>query len=444
MQSEDLLSPAAGSLPPARRFQVVERWWMLGILLSLYILSQLDRMIISMLVHPIQEDLHLSDFQISLILGPAFGVFYAIFGLPLAWTADRYPRRILVSIGVAFWSLATSASGLASSFWQLFAARSCVGVGEASLTPAAYSLIADKFPPNRLATALAIYGMGPKLGQAAGYSIGALAIGFAASLGQISLPFVGDVKTWHITFFIVGAPGALMALLLYTFSEPKRGAMSVPRRYSDAGLKTFVVENRKLMTALLLGFGSITLISGAIDWTPTYLQRRFGIEATSYGPALGLVSVCAAGTVLLKGVAIDWLYARGVKDAHLRFYTWLLVPAGCVTALAYFAPSPLVFYVGYGLIQAAALGHTLYMSSVIQLIAPTRVRAQLSALFLFMVTIGTSLGPLAVAGLTDFVFLDPAKIGWSLAIVCTVAVSMALISLRVALRLIRPLIIDEG
>jgi MFS family permease len=139
----------------------IEPWWMVLVLLFIYMISILDRLVINMLVVPIQADMGFSDVQMSLLLGPAFALCNGLFGLPLGWAADRYSRRWVVFGGLVFWSLSTMAAGLTRSFTSLFGARMGVGIGEAALMPAAYSLIADKFPVKRMTTAMSIFGMGP-------------------------------------------------------------------------------------------------------------------------------------------------------------------------------------------------------------------------------------------------------------------------------------------
>ena len=198
-------------------------WWMVGVLFFLYMLSILDRIVITMLVTPIKQDLLLSDFQMSVILGPAFAIFYALFGLPLGWAADRYPRRWVVFLGVTLWSLMTMMSGLARSFGALLVARIGVGVGEAALGPSAYSLLADEFPRERLTTAISVYQMAAKFGTAAAFAVGGIAIAFATHLVAMDIPFVRDAKPWQLVFLMLGLPGLLAGLLAFTFSDPVGG-----------------------------------------------------------------------------------------------------------------------------------------------------------------------------------------------------------------------------
>lgn len=417
---------------------------MLGVLLALYIISILDRLVLVMLVEPIKADLGFSDFQMSLLLGPAFGLFYAIFGFPLAWASDRYSRRTIVSIGVGLWSIATMLCGAAASFVGLFAARMAVGVGEAALSPAAYSLIADKFPRRQLTRALAVFTLGPRLGAAAAYSVGALIIAFSTKIGVVDLPLLGETKPWQLTFLMVGAPGLLMALLLFTFREPPRGAQRPPLASDATSLVAFVKGNKLLVALMLIGFCAVSVASGADNWIPSFITRRYGWTPVQYGPAMSIISLAAAASILAKGTIVDWLYARGMRDAHIRFYTWVLGPAAALSAVVFFLPHALAFLIAFGVVQTITMGYLVYMAAVIQIITPVALRGRMTALFLLATTLGVAAGPMAVAWLTDFFFEDPQKIGASLAIVLTGAATVALVVFRLSLRRLQPFLAQQA
>jgi MFS family permease len=410
-------------------------WWMLAVLLLFYVFSYLDRYLITMLVPPIKSDLHLSDFQVSLILGPAFALFFGIFGLPLGWAADRYPRRWVVFIGVVLWSGATAACGLARGFGGLFFARAGVGVGEAALSPAAYSLIGDAFPLHRVATASSIYQMGVKLGSAAAFSLGAVAITAAAHFPEISLPGVGLLRPWQLVFMMTGVPGLFLSLLVFTFSEPHRKGRSGEAR-GMGELVAFARLHGPMLGLMLAGFGLISVAAFALTaWTPTYISRTFGWTPIQYGPALSVVSVLAAATLVLKGGILDWMFARGVKDAYLRLYTWLLLASLPAAAAVYFVPNVYLFFVLFGVIQLVAIPIMVYIVPTIHLLAPNQLRGQLIAVFLFVSTLlGLGVGPMLVGALTDFVFRSDDRVGWSLAVVLAGTLPVALICLRFALK----------
>ena len=184
--------PAVASGTPARGY--LRGWPMIWLFLLLYIFSFIDRQVITMMVDPLKRDLGLSDFQISLMMGPAFGLFFALCGLQMGWLVDRYSRRWITIAGVMLWGAATLGSGLARSFPGLLVGRMGVGMGEATLTPAAHSLIAEQFPRERLSTAIAVYSLGAVIGGGLAVVLGGAIVHLAAGAGEVRLPLVGDVR----------------------------------------------------------------------------------------------------------------------------------------------------------------------------------------------------------------------------------------------------------
>lgn len=197
-------------------------WTTVTILMIAYVLSFIDRQILNLLVEPIRRDLVISDTQMSLLMGLSFALFYTICGIPLGRLADTRSRRGLIAIGVMFWSAATAACGMAKLYWQFLICRIGVGVGEAALSPAAYSLIADSFPPERRATAISVYSMGVYLGSGIAFLLGGLVIQFASAQGNVVLPVLGEVRPWQLIFLILGVAGVLFTLLMLAVREPAR------------------------------------------------------------------------------------------------------------------------------------------------------------------------------------------------------------------------------
>ena len=197
-------------------------WYAVIVLLLAYVLSFVDRIIMSLLVIPIQKDLGISDTQMGLLMGLAFAIFYTVVGIPIARLSDAKSRKIIVSIGIFLWSIMTAVCGLARSFIELFLARVGVGVGEATLSPAAYSMIADYFPEEKLGKAIAVYQSGALFGSGIAFIIGGAIVGLIVNSNATSLPFLGELQPWQLAFIIVGLPGVLMALVMLTVKEPKR------------------------------------------------------------------------------------------------------------------------------------------------------------------------------------------------------------------------------
>src|SRR6266404_3051571 len=194
-------------------------WYVLAVLVLVYVFNFLDRQIISILAERIKADLQLTDAQLGFLYGTAFAVFYAIFGIPLGRLADVWDRRRLISIGLSAWSVMTAVSALARNFGQLSAARFGVGIGEASATPAAYSILSDYFPASQRASVIAIYSGGIYIGAGLGLGIGGLIVNRwdAAFAGQVA-PF--GLRGWQVAFLAVGLPGLLLASWVRTLREP--------------------------------------------------------------------------------------------------------------------------------------------------------------------------------------------------------------------------------
>ncbi len=412
-------------------------WYVIGVLLIAYTFSFIDRQIMSLLVGPVRSDLNISDTQFSLLHGLAFGLFYTLMGLPLGRLADRGNRRLIITLGVAAWSLMTAVCGLARNFWQLFAARIGVGVGEAALSPAAYSLIADYFPPSKLGRALGTYSMGVYLGAGLAYVIGGLVIELVTAVPSVSLPWIGTMRSWQLTFFVVGLPGLLVALLILTIREPIRRGMllrdGAPAPHvSLVDLCKFLWQQRRIFGAHFLGFSLLALLFNAVTaWTPAFFMRRFDYTAPEIGIALGvIVLIFGSAGIVCGGWFGDHLSSRGYKDAPMRGAAFGAVALTPFAAVATLVPDPiwslalfcpLLFFSSfpYGLAAAA-----------MQMVTPNQMRGQVSAIYLFAVNLlGIAWGPTIAALLTDYLFKDDLKVGYSIAIVAGLSAPVAAVIL---------------
>ncbi len=416
-------------------------WAMVWVLFGLYVFSWLDRLILSMLVDPIKADLLLSDFQIGQLLGPAFAISYAIFGLPLGWAVDRFSRRWIIFGGVMVWAIATIASGFAQTFEQLLIARIFVGIGEAALMPAAYSLLADEFPKERLTVATSTFQMGGKVGSAAAFGLGGIAIAYATTLAVAPLPLLGAHEPWQIVFMMVGFPGLVLAFFVFTFREPPRRGVGVPSA-AKAGfsqLKSFIVANWKLMSLMMLCFSCLAVCGYTLtSWVPTYITRNFGWTPLQYGPALSVMNIIAAASLVVNGRVVDHFFERGMKDVHMRFYSWLMIAVAPAVVFLFLTPNVYVFLTLYCIVQFVTVPFMVYVSSVIALLAPNALRGQLIAVFLFAFTmLGLGVGPALVGYLTDNVFSE-GEIGTSMMIVVVGCFAVAFICMRWALLYLRP------
>jgi MFS family permease len=416
----------------------LEAWWMLAILLSLYIFSFVDRFTINMLVPHIKNSLGLSDWQMGLVLGPAFSFFYAAFGLPLGWAADKFPRRWVIFIGTVLFGCATMSSALAQSFIALFIARACVAVGEASLSPSAYSLTSDKFPRHLITTVSAIYNTASKIGLAAAFAIGGLAIGLTASW-HVVIPGFGPLEPWRMVLAVTGAPAILLGLLVFTFREPPRKTSKAENGGNSRSAVAYLISNWRLMGPILFAFALIGLCASSLNsWIPTYLTRHFGLDPTYFGPILSGISLAAALGFVVTGMVVDRLYVRGIKDIHMKFFTWMLLLSMPFGLSMFFMKNVAIFIMMYAIVAIVAMTMIIYVSATVQLIVPGQLKGRVISVFLLVVSVfGTGIGPMYVGFLTDYVFQDDMKIGLSLAVVMFTTLPLAFISLRLALKPLR-------
>lgn len=406
-------------------------WYVVGVLTVAYIFAFIDRQILNLLVGPIRRDLRISDTQMSVLMGFSFAVFYSFFGIPLGRLADSKSRRSIIAAGMALWSLLTAACGLARHFWHFLLLRMGVGVGEAALSPSAYSLISDYFPKENRATAISVYSMAFYIGSGVAFLLGGLVVGFASTQASWSLPVVGAVRSWQLIFFIVGLPGALFVLLLYTVKEPTRkgarttktadGRMSVaqvPMREVIA----YVRENRATFLCHNLGFALLAFSGyGSSAWIPTFFIRKYGWTGSQTGVAYGTI-ICIFGTlgIVTGGRLADWLARRGFQDSNMR--------VGLIGALAWIPTGMFYPLMPSGNLAAAVLVPTIFLTSMpvgvaaaaIQEMMPNVMRGQASALYLFVINlIGLGLGPTAVAVMTDYVYHNDNAVNYSLLVVGT-------------------------
>ncbi len=411
-------------------------WYVVGILSAAYTVSFIDRQVLNLLVEPIRHDLQISDTQISLLQGFAFAIFYSLMGVPIARLADRGNRRNIIAAGIALWCLMTAACGLARNFLQLFLARIGVGVGEAALSPPAYSIIADYFPPERLAVATGVYALGIYAGAGIAMLVGGAVIELVSANEALVLPLFGALQPWQATFVVVGMPGLLVAGLMFTVREPARRDASSARaeghvRISWRELWNFLKLRKAGLLTLTIGFCFIGIvIIGILAWTPTLFIRIHGWSAADIGLAYGLVLLLfgTSGSVL-GGLWADSSFRRGRRDAHVRtamFAGLLALPFAFFMPLVEDARLALGLLVPTTFLLSAPVGLS---AAAIQLITPNRMRAQVTALYLLVVAfVGTGFGPMAVALTTDFVFADDQRLGQSLAAVTAVLTPIGAVS----------------
>jgi len=425
------------TMDAARRHRV----WALAILIVVYVFNFIDRQVLSILQEDIRHDLGLNDFQLGMLTGLSFAVIYCTVGIPVARVADARSRKGVVAVSLAVWSAFTALCGLAGNFWHLLAARLGVGLGEAGGSPPAHAMISDLYEPEKRGRALAIYSAGLYIGTLLGYWLGGL---------------LSDALTWRQAFFIVGIPGVVFAIIVWTtVREPQRGLSGLTPSVEDV---TFFQSFRKLWSIKAFRFYSLACGAGLFvtyalgNWVPSFLQRTYGAWAMpELQHALGLckmeivagVNDCVVmstteigliyGTIAGVGGAIGTLAGgyladhRGARDR--RWFLWIpmwgKLIGGPLFIASMLAPnaelSLLLYFPAIGL-AAMYLGPAL---AITHHLVPASMRAMSSAVLFFIFNmIGLGLGPTLLGILSDWfnanTGLGELSLRWAM-VVCVLA-----------------------
>jgi MFS family permease len=406
--------------------------YVLGMLLVAYIFSFVDRNILALMVEPLRRDLAISDFEISLLQGPAFALFYSTMALPIAHLADTRRRTAIIASGVGLWSAMTAACGLVHSFGALFMLRLGVGLGEAALSPPAASLLSDYFHPSRYPRAMAIFSLGIGIGTGMSFLIGGAVVKLVSGMSAVTLPLLGDVRPWQLTFLIVGLPGLLIAVLMSTIREPgRRGALLDDEGELEViplpAVFRFITQRWRLYISFPVATSLLGIFGfGMAAWYPTFLVRTYDFSVVQAGTVFGLIYVIAGPLGTLFGVRFaEQLQRRGYRDAHIRFIAFAALGMAFFGSLGPLMPRvelALAMVVPAVFLKCSYLGSS---ASAMQLVTPNQMRAKVTALQIFSSNIiGLTIGASGTAFLTDFVFVDDFAIRYSLSWVAVVACLM--------------------
>ncbi|HAE74382.1 MAG TPA: MFS transporter [Candidatus Aquiluna sp.] len=364
--------------------------YLLTLLVVVYAVNFIDRQILSILLESIRLDLNLNDTQLGFLTGFSFAFFYATLGIPIARIADRNSRGAVIAISVGLWSFMTAMCGFAQNFVQLLFARIGVAVGEAGGSPPAHSLISDYFPEGKRASALAIYATGTPIGILIGLMLGG---------------WLNDAMGWRTAFFVVGAPGLLLAAVVwFTAKETASRDIAKQRASQVSVLEVFKYLKEVKSFRYLVIASSLHAFAayGILQWTPTFLIRTHGMSTTELGLYLGLIiGITGVAGVLAGGYLADHLSGR-----DKRWYVWLPGLAMIISVPfylgIYIAPTPriaLLFYIVPNFLANSFMGPAF---ATVQSLSLLHMRAVAAAVFLFVVNIvGLGLGPQAVGILSD-------------------------------------------
>jgi len=401
-------------------------WYALIILTVGLMIATVDRGILTLLVAPIRAHLGISDTQFSVLNGWAFVSVYALLGLPIARLADRGSRRLIIAVGMAFWSVSTALCGFANSFAQFFAARAGVGAGESAYAPAVYSILQDSFPPQKLPRVFAIMAIGFAYGTSFGVILGATLLLFATHLTESGSALFAGLASWQAVLVLVAIPGLLLALVMMTLQEPRRrgllpGAVSTTLPigqvidYFRANGRTFGPMFGAMGIKAMLSFGSGV-------WMPEMFRRTYQWAPANTALWIGGLGLIVAPLGLLSGSWLAERYAkRGLDDANLRVLqiaTVLVIPFSVAFPLA---PTPALALGLWALNFFCAMLGVGPANAAVQMITPNQMRGQIRAAYQFVFNVvGYGAGQFFVALFTDYVYGNDAALRYSLATVAAI------------------------
>lgn len=384
---------------PSKTKRMGAAWYMLAVLTLTYLLSNIDKGVLSVIVTPVKAEFGLTDVQVSLLLGLSFASLYGVMTLPAGYLVDRFSRRHVLLGGVSFWSAMEILCGLATSYWLLFLGRMGLGMGEATVSPAAHSLIKDAFPRERRGIAFSIFSTGLMMGNGLALVVGSLLLKAADSGALSGVPVLGSLKPWQFVLVATGLLGIPFLALIASIREPARQAVLAGEQdevsFSEAF--SYVWQHRSLYLPLFFAV-VLFFLSGAgfVQWLPTAIQRGWDVKISTVGPIIGLIIMtCIPIGLLVNGTIIDALTKSGHADAPMTVGT-VSVFLGTIATLALWPfvekASPLagvVFGVNlllYGTYVSAS-------SMVLAQVTPGRLMGKVTGMFLLMQNVlGTALG----------------------------------------------------
>jgi MFS family permease len=415
------------------------QWAMVGVLTLLFIYAQIDSNGITLLIGPIKQDIGATDTQIGLLLGISFAAPFAIFGIFAGYFVDRMSRRKIIGVGVVLWSLMTFACGLAQNYWQFFLGRFGIGVGEAAITPASYSIIRDSFPIEKRGRAFGIFTAGNYIGAALGVMLTGALAGLVNSGALASIPWLGTLHAWQAVMVIIGAVGVPLALLAFTFREPER---SLEGSLENAGVsfrEAFqqIQSQWRIYVPLVLWitcFYGVAITYGS--WMPTIISRTWALPPQLIGIFFGgCLLICAPLGAWCGGYFIDVLQQRGRNDAAEIVGLWvtiIFIPFGIAAPIVP-QVGQMFFALGAQLLVAGA--YQPVGASLLAKITPPRLMGKVTAIYLLVYyLLGRGLGPFVVALISDNFYSGPQALGYGLGTVSAILMFFGLAMIWALLR----------
>jgi MFS family permease len=415
----------------SRSYGPIYRWYLLAVGILVVSVSSMDRQVLALLAEPIRRDLHVTDFQISLLGGLAFGLFYAVCAVPIGRLIDSGKRPLILACGILLWSAATFGSGLATTYAMLFTLRVLVAVGEASASPCTLGMVTDVFLGPMLGRTVVFVMLGAALGGSLATIGGGYLIGLMKGMDVVALPFGLALKPWQVVFLAAGVPGLVLGpLILLTIRDPVRrrvvlDAQGKNVRVSFRGLWNFIAQNKGAVGAHAFGYSIWSIGDKSLSfWGPTYLIRSYELPVSTAGILFGAISVATVLGHLVCGWLVDRATKAGHRDSAMRIGRNAAACAVVPILLFPFMPTLTLSMAVLVIGLFCASGYST-VTIAQQQFAPNQVRAQYTALYLLISNIiGAVIGVSLVAIVTEWLFHDRAMIGYSIAIVCGIATAI--------------------
>jgi MFS family permease len=395
---------------PAERVSAYS-WYALAVLTAVYVLNFLDRTLIYVLFTPIKKEMAFSDLQLALLGTTSFVIFYTLLGIPFGRLADRVSRKMLIGIGLAVWSLFSGLTGFADSFWTLFLCRVMVGVGEATLGPAALSLLSDFFPPRMRATAMSVYSSGIAIGG-----------GLAFFLGG----WIGQTHGWRTAFYFLGFPGLLLAVLVFLLREQPRGRTETAATMAAGGDWRQLFRSAPLLF-LCIGYALIGLASNNMSvWLSAFFVRVHGISLATIGAAAGALSLVVGIPAMVLGGYFSDRVGRMLRGGRMAFTAGTAVASTVLWIVLLFAHNlPLVVAANVVLYALAILWVGPATADVTEIAGP-RLRGLAIGIFFSTVNlVAYGIGAPLIGKLSDVLGVagNPQQMRFSL-LVCPIACAL--------------------
>ena len=394
--------------------------------------NQLDIGIVPYLASSIKADLHISDTSLGLLLGAAFGLFYTLIGLPIAYYVDRLSRRWILALGLAVWNVGTALCGIAQNFWQLFAARFLVGAGEGVNGPASYAIIGDVFPRERIPRAIALLQAGSVIAPALAMFLSAWLLHLFLGMKPIRVGF-GVIHGWQLIFILIGLPSlAIAALIVVTVPEPARRTIRNQMAEITAGadlerggirawFQDYAVAfrymrlQRRIYAPMFASLFAGAFSIGALQWMPIFYQRTFGWGPARLAALQGGAQLIATTLGLIASVLLAERFSRRKRaDAAFRVYILSLIIA-LPAVFTVLMPTPWIAF-GVGTLSLFSVGMSgASQNAALQIITPAELRGKVTALYLLVYSlVGLAFSPLLYALIEDFILRDEALIRWAI------------------------------